>query len=870
MKVRGLLAGTLAALLATTCGGDGGTVEPAPPPIPTGTVVGQVTVEGTPLQGVLVSLSGATRQSTATGADGGFQFVSVPAGSHTVTLTSGIPSDVVFSRTTAQVTISSAGDQARADFPGEYLRTASIRGAVLALTQGSQPRPVEGVALRMSGLQEAADTTDAGGRYEFVALRAGEYTVSLQSTEGFAFDATSFTATLSSGQVLQRDFVGAKDLFIATDSLGIGRVAVPYSQQLVARGGTIEGLVWSLAAGRLPAGLVFESSGRIHGTPRSAGVSEFGVTVVDPEMKRATATLSLRVCEGVIDLETGEYEVYDRDSLMPCGLFVQAPQAGAYYRVTMVETDVAARRVHGVELSVDGTPASPSAAVVASSTRPQGRPRQEATTVAGPWLDELLEKERAYARSHARLRRSEAELMQRLGAEGPLPILPDLSHQVARSAASGAGRKTAPEEYEFRLGNPFEGGSCQVDTTVTARLVAENDYLAFYEYQTTVSTDNVRQILDYYAQYGEEVIQRYFGGVSDVNGDGLVNVLIRPDLPGNNRAYVWSADMTLSQGNCPASNRMELIHVDAESIDDISGNDYWVLGTIVHEMKHVSSLYKRFRRRDSGSPFHPLWIEEGTADIAKEVSSRLAWQRAGGPTTTDRVTGEMLVSAVRATGGSARREAFGVFTAMARVVWAFSPDSSAVTFEHTRSDGTPEGDIYGSGWHLHRFLRDWVVEGATSTAADANFMRMLNDSLTVAGVSGIVAVTGTPIDELLTEHAIAMTFAGSEDVAGRDVPRFATYDYPTAAEVFSQPDPPGFYPWPVTTTGEDTDDEFAPVAVPLATPGTRAFSGGLASSGQRFHDFRARASGDAAAFYFDIPGSARVIVARIADPNPGR
>ena len=866
MRLRGALAGTLAAFLAATCGGDGGTVDPAPPPAPTGTVVGQVTAEGVALQGVLVSLTGAASQSTATGADGSFQFVSVPQGSHTVTLAS-IPGDVVFSRTTAQVTISSAGQQVRADFHGEYLRTSSILGAVLALSQGSQPQPVEGIALRISGLREAADTTDASGRYEFVALRAGQYTVSLLNTEGYAFDATSFTTTLSSGQALQRDFIGAADLFIETDSLGVARLAIPYSQQLIARGATTEGLVWSLDEGsRLPDGLVFASSGRIYGTPRSVGVTEFGVTVVDPEMKRATVMLSLRVCEGAIGLETGEYEVYDRDSLSPCGLFVQAPQAGAYYRVTMVETDAEARRVYDVELSVDGTPAPPPAAVVASSTKPQGRPRQEATTLAGPWWDELLEKERAYARAHARLRRSESELTQRLLAEGPLPVLPDRSHEVARVARGGA-RTKAPEEYAFRVGNPFGGGGCQVDTTVTASLVAENDYLAFYQYQTTVSPDNVRQILDYYTQHGEEVIQRYFGGVSDVNGDGLVNVLIRPDLPGNNRAYVWSADMTFSQGSCAASNEMELIHVDAETINDISGNDYWVLGTIVHEMKHVSSLYKRFRRGGS-DPFHPLWIEEGTADIAKEVSSRLAWERAGGPNATDRVTGQLLRSAIRSTGGTARAEAFGVFTSMARVVWAFSPDSSAVTFEHDQDDGPPEGDIYGSGWHFHRFLRDWVVDVRTAPAADENFMRELNDSLTVNGVRGIVAVTGRPIEELLTEHAIAMTFAGSEDVVDSDVPRFATYDYPTATEVFSQPDPPGFYPWPVTTTGEDTDDVFAPVSVPLATLGTRAFNGRLASSGHRIHDFRARASGDAAAFYFDIPGSARVIVARIPDPDP--
>jgi len=164
----------LAGLFAASCGGEGGTVDPAPPPpAPTGTVIGQVTVEGAPLPGVLVSLTGPAAQSTATGADGGFQFVSVPAGSHTVTLASGIPNDVTFSQTTASVTITSAGQQVRADFPGEYLRTSSIRGRVLAVTHGSQPEPVEGIALGMTGLQHAADTTDASGRYEFVFARSG-------------------------------------------------------------------------------------------------------------------------------------------------------------------------------------------------------------------------------------------------------------------------------------------------------------------------------------------------------------------------------------------------------------------------------------------------------------------------------------------------------------------------------------------------------------------------------------------------------------------------------------------------------------------------------------------------------------------------
>lgn len=869
MRLRGLPAGVLAGLLAASCGGDGGTVDPAPPPAaPTGTVIGQVTVEGAPLPGVLVSLSGAAAQSTATGADGGFQFVSVPAGSHTLTLAGGIPNDVTFSRTTASVTITSAGQQVRADFPGEYLRTSSIRGRVLAVTQGSQPEPVEGIALGMTGLQQAADTTDASGRYEFVALRPGEYTISLLTTAGFAFDATSFTRTLTTGQNLQHDFVGAADLFIATESLGVGRVAIPYSQQLTARGGTTEGLVWSLERGtRLPEGLAFTSNGLIAGTPRSVGFTEFRVTVTNAQGRRASAALSLRVCEGALGLGEGDYRVFSAGERGECGFFVRAPRAGAYYRVTMVGTETPdpppnePRPVDDVSLSVEGHFTAAAAATVASSARAGGAPRQEATSIGGPWLDELIERERAYARSHARLRRSEAELVERLSAEGPLPILPDLSQQVAQ-AAGGAGRRRAPEELTFRLGDAF-GGSCTVDTTVTARLVAENQYLAFYEYQTSVSPDNVRQILDYYADYGEEVIQRYFGGVSDVNGDGIVNVLIRPDLPGATLAYVWSADMTFSRASCPASNRMELIHFGAESIDDISGNDFWALGTIVHEMKHVSSLYKGHRRRGADR-FHPFWIEEGTADIAKEVSSRLAWQRAGGPAMRDRVTGDDLRDAFRSTGGNAGAEAYGTFTAMARTVFAISPDSSALSFQY--GDGEI-GDVYGSGWHFHRFLRDRVV-GTGGSAADERLMRVLNDSLTTAGITGIEAVTGRAMEQLLIDHAVAMTFAGSESAAGAGVPHFTTYDFPTATEIFSQPDPPGFYPWPVTTVGEDDGDDFAPIAVPLATSGTRTFDGRLAASGFRIHDFRARGAGNGAAFYYDIPGSARVIVARILEPDP--
>ena len=382
MRLRGLLAGVLAGLFAATCGGDDGTVDPGPPPPPpTGAIAGRVSVEGEPLPGVVVSLSGSSAQSTATGADGSFRFVSVPFGSHIVILSGGVPSDVIFPHTTASITITTAGQEARADFPGEYLRTSAIRGSVLAVTQGSLPQPVEGVPLGMTGMQEGADTTDANGRFEFVALRAGEYTVSLLDTRGFDFDATSITRTLTSGHIWQHDFVGAAELFIATDSLDVARVAIPYSQRLVARGGTAQGLVWSLEGGAsLPAGLTFNSDGTIHGTPSAVGETTFGVTVTDIGGRSASATLSLRVCEGALGLAEGDYRVYQSGEHRECGLFLRAPRAGAYYRVTMVGTETPTRpRLYDVELSVRGSAAAaaqPTPVTTLEAGRRRGKARR--------------------------------------------------------------------------------------------------------------------------------------------------------------------------------------------------------------------------------------------------------------------------------------------------------------------------------------------------------------------------------------------------------------------------------------------------------------------------------------------------------------
>ena len=142
-------------------------------------------------------------------------------------------------------------------------------------------------------------------------------------------------------------------------------------------------------------------------------------------------------------------------------------------------------------------------------------------------------------------------------------------------------------------------------------------------------------------------------------------------------------------------------------------------------------------------------------------------------------------------------------------------------------------------------------------------MTALNDSLALPGIDGLVAVTGMSIGDLLIEHATALTVAGAEAwLTGETTPHFRSYDFPTATEVFSNPDPPGRYPWPVTLTGED-DDTSVP-AVELAR--SQHFDGRVGGSGVRVHDFEAMAAGAGAVFHSTSSGTMWVIIARIPKP----
>lgn len=738
-------------------------------------------------------------------------------------------------------------------FAGEVL---AVSPAVMV--RDANGHPAEAVPVQFTVAAGGGSVSPGSALTGVDGLARTTWTLGDDSAQALSASAGDFATTFQATAAPRR-------LAVVTDTLKQGRLTVAYAETLVAVGGSLGGYVWSLPEGSsLPQGLVLEDDGEIVGVPTETGVSDFEVRVVDSEGATAYQTLSLRVCDGPLGLETGDVQLKTASETVPCGLFVRAPEAGAYYRVTIAGVSPGEGRVLPVELAVEAVSAG-------QGPRQAARRVRVRPPVLPPELQELLEIKRANAALNRSIRRQEAETYRQLATEGRLQEVldrgPAARWAAQPSAAAQVLNQSSPERRTFRLAQVrtesggWDWDACEVVLTVSAKLVGENQYLAIYEDETAadpVSVANVNRILDYYADHGAEVIDRWFGGVSDVNGDGKVAVIVDPLLNGV-LAYVMTNDMFLSQAHCAASNEMELVHMSAEAFAPYASGGFWALAGMVHEVKHVSSFYKRMRgslrRGRVGPTWHPVWIEEGTAEIATEMSSRLAWESVGGPPANAQLTREMF-RAGREAGQIA--EYWGVFGVMAGTVVAFSADPNAVTFAPWDA-----GDVYGSGWHFHRFLRDWFAGAGSSFADDQAFVTALNDSLTQTGAAGIWQVVGEPISEILAAHAIAVTVAGAEaSLTSDDTPRFTTVDFPTATEIFSYPDPPGIYPWPVTTTGGD--DESAVLAAPLARSTT--FRGHIGESGIRVHDFHAQAAGAAAVFRAQLPHETRVVIARIPDP----
>lgn len=845
----GRIAALLGLLVAAACGGD----SASPPPPPPRVIVTPGSVEA--------HTSGQTFQFSArvVGSDGNpvtgatVAWASSAEAVATVSQT-GLATVVGQGRATISARVESASGSATvvADLkPAELIKVAGDRQTAPALTQlpiAPTVRVVDAAGLPLSGRlvefelfdnHERASVSPRSARTNDAGEASTQWTLGLgpNAWQDMRVYADTFYVDF-------RATATAPPLTVWTTSLPRARATVPYESSLEAVGG-VPPYAWSAGPGDLPAGLVLDSAGVLSGAAGAEGVAEIGVSVMDAAGTVATGQLRLRSCPAPVVLEVGEVRTFEPLAFGSCPPFIPAGTSGDRYHVAMVHTaaEPALRPARAELKVVEPWPGR-------SGSSEEAAPHDHASfSGAGPGPsgdDDVLEwgpDPGKRARMKARVLDAAESLARNLAPEALLPDLAPGARAQRRAAA-----ETPPPERRLVVPTRWEGDPCEALAPVPARLVAYDDFMAVYQDSAQravapVDSAAAAAALEYYAAHGAPTIEEYFGGVSDINGDGRIVVFVTPVVPSDLWAYVWGADFW-DQERCAGSNQMEVIYFSLTPFrlwaDEQPGR-FSLLPLVVHEVKHVSSLYRRSRTRN----WHPRWVEEGTAEIAAEVSSRRAIEAAGGVRRYDVFTRSAYPPR---SGSVVTPENVGSLNRLARIAFAYSEPANSVVLSPSADNG---GHYYGTSWHFHRFLAD--AYGGAEAGADSAFFRQLNEASTSPGIAGITQATGQPAAKLLEEYATAMALAGTG--APRPERAFRTYDFRSALTDLFLPTAPDrvrrSYPWPVTGPG--------PAAFEDAV-----YSGYLYPAGIRFHEFESDGAGEGIELEATANGAlVRMIVARI-------
>ena len=171
------------------------------------------------------------------------------------------------------------GTPYRAEFVGVTTGTAELTWSVIS---GSLP---DGLSLRESGIITGTPT------------KAGEFTFTVQATDGIASDVKEFTILIEAGSSGTGELT--QTLSVLTTSLPEGTVGTSYSATLRAN---ISGVSWRVSSGRLPSGLTLNAStGTISGTPAAAGTNTVEITA-EYGNETVTATFTIVVKNASVSL----------------------------------------------------------------------------------------------------------------------------------------------------------------------------------------------------------------------------------------------------------------------------------------------------------------------------------------------------------------------------------------------------------------------------------------------------------------------------------------------------------------------------------------------------------------------------------------
>lgn len=171
-------------------------------------------------------------------------------------------------------TISVSGTTPNGTVNAPYSATVSVTG-------GATPRSFSADGTLPPGLSVNAAT----GALTGTPTTAGTYTFGIIAT-----DANGFTGRLDSTMTIV-----VQPTIVLPDTLAVPRQNRPYSQALAASGGTPP-YAYAISSGALPPGLGLNpTTGRISGTPTSAGSYTFTVRATDPTTLTGTHSYTLNV-----------------------------------------------------------------------------------------------------------------------------------------------------------------------------------------------------------------------------------------------------------------------------------------------------------------------------------------------------------------------------------------------------------------------------------------------------------------------------------------------------------------------------------------------------------------------------------------------
>jgi len=159
-------------------------------------ISGNVTLSGSGLTGVTITLSGDSADSTTTDSSGNYSFTGLSNGTYTVTPSK---SGYTFTPSSRAATISGA-NQTGVNFTASSTATYSISGTITLSSSG-----LNGVTVNLSGSGSGSTATDSSGNYSFTGLSNGTYTVT-PSKSGYTFTPSSRAVTISGANQTGVDF----------------------------------------------------------------------------------------------------------------------------------------------------------------------------------------------------------------------------------------------------------------------------------------------------------------------------------------------------------------------------------------------------------------------------------------------------------------------------------------------------------------------------------------------------------------------------------------------------------------------------------------------------------------------------------------